>query len=106
MALQMQPLLTPQLTRKPKINKTPFKENNMSNSNTTTRRRKRATPKNFKSAYDMLKANAAMLQQQDEPDIDNLMTTVEESISAYKVCQERIDAVKQALDETFADNAK
>ncbi len=44
------------------------------------------------------------MQQQDEPDIDNLMTTVEESITAYKVCQERINAVQQALDASFADD--
>lgn len=72
-----------------------------------TRKRKRATPKSFQSAFQMLKENANNLQQQDEPDIDNLMTTVEESIAAYKVCQERIDAVQKALDETFnADKIK
>ncbi len=97
--------MQPSRTREQQINKIKLKENNMSSTNATTRRRKRATPKNFKSAYDMLKSNAAMLQQQDEPNIDNLMTTVEESIAAYKVCQERIDAVKKALDETFSDNA-
>ena len=50
---------------------------------TPTRKRKKAAPKTFKAAYDILKTNAAELQQQDEPDIDNLMTTVEESIAAY-----------------------
>ena len=54
---------------------------------TPTRKRKKTTPKTFKAAYDILKANAAELQQQDEPDIDNLMTTVEESIAAYRVCE-------------------
>ncbi len=54
---------------------------------TPTRRRKKAAPKTFKAAYDILKTNAAELQQQDEPDIDNLMTTVEESIAAYRVCE-------------------
>ena len=42
---------------------------------TPTRKRKKAAPKTFKAAYDILKTNAAELQQQDEPDIDNLMTT-------------------------------
>ncbi|WP_370587749.1 exodeoxyribonuclease VII small subunit [Psychrobacter sp. JCM 18901] len=51
----------------------------------------------------MLKTNAAELQQQDEPDIDNLMTTVEESIAAYRVCETRINAVQQALDAAFAE---
>ncbi len=68
---------------------------------TPTRRRKKATPKTFKAAYDILKTNAAELQQQDEPDIDNLMTTVEESIAAYRVCETRINA--QALDAAFAE---
>lgn len=70
---------------------------------TSTRRRKKAAPKTFKAAYDILKTNAAELQQQDEPDIDNLMTTVEESIAAYRVCEERINAVQQALDAAFAE---
>lgn len=72
-------------------------------SNASTRKRKKAAPKTFKAAYDILKTNAAELQQQDEPDIDNLMTTVEESIAAYRVCETRINAIQQALDAAFAD---
>lgn len=72
---------------------------------TTSKRRKKAAPKTFKAAYEVLKNNASLLQQQTEPDIDNLMTTVEESIAAYKVCQARIDAVQQALDAAFADDS-
>lgn len=72
---------------------------------TSTRKRKKATPKNFEAAYHILKNNAATLQQQDEPNIDDLMSIVEESISAYKVCQARIDAVQQALDQAFSDEA-
>ncbi len=70
---------------------------------TTTHKRKKAAPKTFKAAYDILKTNAADLQAQDEPDIDNLMTIVEESIAAYRVCETRINAVQQALDAAFAD---
>ena len=70
---------------------------------TTTRKRKKAAPKTFKAAYDILKTNAADLQAQDEPDIDNLMTTVEESIAAFRVCETRINAIQQALDAAFAD---
>ncbi len=73
---------------------------------TPTRKRKKATPKTFKAAYDILKTNATELQQQDEPDIDNLMTTVEESIAAYRVCETRINAVQQALDAAFAEENK
>ncbi|WP_201553916.1 exodeoxyribonuclease VII small subunit [Psychrobacter sp. 72-O-c] len=68
-----------------------------------TRKRKKAAPKTFKAAYDILKTNAAELQQQDEPDIDNLMTTVEESITAYRVCETRINAVQRALDAAFSE---
>ena len=71
--------------------------------NAPIRKRKKAAPKTFKAAYDILKTNAAELQQQDEPDIDNLMTTVEESIAAYRVCETRINAIQQALDAAFAD---
>ena len=68
-----------------------------------TRKRKKAAQKTFKAAYDILKTNAAELQQQEEPDIDNLMTTVEESIAAYRVCETRINAVQQALNAAFAE---
>ena len=66
-----------------------------------TRTRKKATPKTFKDAYQILKTNAEELQNSNEPDIDNLMNTVEQSIAAYKVCQARIEAVQQALDAAF-----
>lgn len=72
---------------------------------TTARKRKKAAPKTFEAAYHILKDNAANLQQQAEPNIDDLMTIVEESIAAYKVCQTRIDAVQQALDAAFSDEA-
>lgn len=72
---------------------------------TSPRKRKKATPKTFEAAYHILKDNAASLQQQEEPNIDDLMTIVEESIGAYKVCQTRIDAVQQALDAAFSDEA-
>ncbi|WP_199507997.1 MULTISPECIES: exodeoxyribonuclease VII small subunit [unclassified Psychrobacter] len=70
---------------------------------TTPKRRKKAAPKNFKAAYEILQRNATELQQQDTPDIDNLMTTVEESIAAYRVCEARINAVQEALDAAFAE---
>ncbi|WP_288404589.1 exodeoxyribonuclease VII small subunit [uncultured Acinetobacter sp.] len=55
----------------------------------------------FKDGYDILKKNAELLESQEEPDIDNLMKIVEESMMAYKACKSRIDAVQQALNETF-----
>ncbi|ADY81072.1 putative exodeoxyribonuclease VII small subunit [Acinetobacter pittii PHEA-2] len=57
----------------------------------------------FKDGHDILKKNAELLESQESPDIDNLMKIVEESITAYKVCKSRIEAVQQALDETFKE---
>lgn len=57
----------------------------------------------FKDGHDILKKNAALLESQESPDIDNLMKIVEESITAYKACKSRIEAVQQALDETFKE---
>lgn len=57
----------------------------------------------FKEGYELLKKNAALLEDQDEPDIDNLMKIVEESMSAYKACRTRVDAVQEALRETFKE---
>ena len=57
----------------------------------------------FKEGYDVLKKNAELLESQEEPDIDNLMKIVEESMAAYKACKSRVDAVQQALNETFKE---
>ena len=57
----------------------------------------------FKEGYEILKRNAELLDAQQEPDIDNLMKIVEESMAAYKTCKTRVDAVQQALDDTFKE---
>jgi exodeoxyribonuclease VII small subunit len=57
----------------------------------------------FKEGHDILRRNAELLESQESPDIDNLMKIVEESISAYKACKSRIEAVQKALDETFKE---
>lgn len=57
----------------------------------------------FKEGYDVLKRNADLLESQEEPDIDNLMKIIEESMSAYKACKSRVDAVQQALNDTFKE---
>ncbi|MEG1091626.1 MAG: exodeoxyribonuclease VII, partial [Acinetobacter sp.] len=36
----------------------------------------------FQQGYDILKKNAELLESQQEPDIDNLMKIVEESMTA------------------------
>lgn len=58
----------------------------------------------FKDGYALLKKNAELLEAQEEPDIDNLMKIVEESMTAYKACKSRVDAVQQVLNETFKDD--
>ncbi|WP_374527945.1 exodeoxyribonuclease VII small subunit [Acinetobacter sp.] len=55
----------------------------------------------FKEGFDILQKNAELLESQEQPDIDNLMKIVEESMNAYKACKSRVDAVQQALNETF-----
>ena len=57
----------------------------------------------FKQGYEILKKNAELLESQEEPDIDNLMAIVEESMTVYKACKSRIDAVQQALNDTFKE---
>lgn len=57
----------------------------------------------FKDGYEILKKNSELLESQEEPDIDNLMKIVEESMKAYKACKSRVDAVQQALNDTFKD---
>ena len=57
----------------------------------------------FKEGYEVLKNNAELLESQEEPDIDNLMKIVEESMVAYKACKTRVDAVQNALNETFKE---
>ena len=57
--------------------------------------------KTFKEAYGTLQRHAQTLRSQQEPDIDNLTTIVTESVEAYKVCKERIDAVEKALEQSL-----
>jgi exodeoxyribonuclease VII small subunit len=50
----------------------------------------------FRNAYDVLQRHAQTLRDQDEPNIDDLLDIVNESVAAYKVCKQRIDAVEKA----------
>ena len=52
----------------------------------------------FKEAYGVLQKHAETLRNQREPNIDDLLSIVTESVAAYKTCKERIDAVEKALD--------
>ena len=59
----------------------------------------------FTNAYNILKNNAAKLQNSTEPNIDELLQIVKASTSAYNICKERIEAVEQALNETLNGSA-
>lgn len=56
----------------------------------------------FKEAYGTLQKHAETLRDQKDPNIDDLLRVVTESVSAYKVCQERIDAVEKALQAALS----
>ena len=59
--------------------------------------------KTFREAYAILNGHAETLREQTEPNIDELLAIVTESVAAYKVCQARIDAVDKALKEALRD---
>jgi exodeoxyribonuclease VII small subunit len=61
--------------------------------------------KTFKQAYGVLQTHAQTLRDQQEPNIDDLLTIVTQSVDAYKVCKERIDAVEKALEKALADTS-
>lgn len=56
----------------------------------------------FKQAYGVLLQHAETLRNQDEPNIDDLLTIVNESVQAYNVCKARIDAVEKALEHALS----
>ena len=58
----------------------------------------------YREDYGVLQRHAQTLRNQDEPNIDDLLTIVTESVNAYKVCKQRIDAVEAAL-KTALDGA-
>ena len=55
----------------------------------------------FKEAWGVLQKHAQTLRTQSEPDIDDLLGIVTESVQAYKVCQSRVEAVERALEEAL-----
>ena len=57
-----------------------------------------------REAYGVLQRHAQTLRNRDEPNIDDLLTIGTESVNAYKVCKQRIDAVEAAL-KTALDGA-
>lgn len=59
----------------------------------------------FKESYGVLQRHAQTLREQREPNIDDLLQIVEESVSAFKICQARIDAVEKALEKELGGEA-
>lgn len=60
------------------------------------------TTPTFRDSYEKLQRHAETLRNQREPDLDNLLNIVNESVAAYKVCKSRIDAVEQALEQALS----
>lgn len=60
------------------------------------------TEETFKQAYGVLQKHAETLRNQQEPNIDDLLTIVTESVAAFNVCKERIDAVEKALEQALS----
>ena len=60
------------------------------------------TATTFKEGYAVLNRHAETLRTQQEPNIDDLLMIVTESVAAYKVCKERIDAVEAALQKALS----
>lgn len=60
-------------------------------------------PDGFNAAYKILQSNAEKLRRQDDLDIDSLVPIVEESAQAYRICKERIAAVRLARQEHLKD---
>jgi exodeoxyribonuclease VII small subunit len=63
------------------------------------------TKKTFRDAYDILQRHAETLRSQREPNIDDLLKIVTESVDAYKVCKSRIEAVEAALEQALGGSA-
>ncbi len=59
------------------------------------------TTNTFREAYSVLQRHAETLRTQREPDIDNLLNIVTESVDAYKLCKARIEAVELALEQAL-----
>lgn len=75
-----------------------FRRNNiMSTDHETT------SPTTFKEAFGVLQRHADTLRRQQEPNIDELVNIVTESVNAYRVCKERIQAVELALQRTLGE---
>ena len=60
------------------------------------------TTDNFRDSYAVLQRHAETLRNETDPNIDDLLKIVTESVEAYTVCKQRIDAVDEALKAALA----
>lgn len=63
------------------------------------------TDTSFKKAYGTLQAHAETLRNQQEPNIDDLLEIVKQSLHAYNTCKGRIDEVEAAMEQALNDTA-
>ncbi len=64
-----------------------------------------STTLDFKQSYAVLQQHAVALRKQsNEPNIDDLLAIVQESMNAYEVCQTRINAVEKALNHVLGQS--
>ncbi|VWB62149.1 hypothetical protein BLA6860_02892 [Burkholderia lata] len=56
----------------------------------------------LKEADGVLNRHAQTSHNQQESNIEDLLSIITESVDAYKVCKERIDAVEAALEQALA----
>ena len=57
----------------------------------------------YKAHYAILKEVAETLRNQKEPDIDALIPMVDRALASYKICKERLAAVKAAFGERLPE---
>ena len=58
----------------------------------------------FSQHYATLRQCVATLKMQTEPNLDILLPLVDEALDSYKICKERIAAVRMLLAEKFVDS--
>jgi exodeoxyribonuclease VII small subunit len=59
----------------------------------------------FNKNYRLLKETADWLSKQEEPDIDQLVPKVERAMKAYRICKDRLDRVKETLEQYLQGDA-
>lgn len=60
-------------------------------------------PNSFDAAFAVLENNAAKLRSGNQMQIDDLLPIVEQSTAAYKICKERLERVRTALQQHLSN---